>query len=58
VDAITLFGVHDGDDIASQKSQGHESLFAIAETVIFICIREAQKHFFGINEVEPVFLEV
>jgi len=58
VDVIVLFGVDDGDDIASQKPQGYESLFAIAETVIFICVRDASEHFFGVNEIEAVFLEI
>jgi hypothetical protein len=33
-------------------------LFGIAETVIFIRVRDALEHLFGINKVEAVFLEV
>ena len=39
MDVIVLFGVDDGDDIASQKPQGHESLFAVVYT-IRICVKE------------------
>jgi hypothetical protein len=33
-------------------------LFGITETVIFIRVRDALEHLFGINEVETVFLGV
>jgi hypothetical protein len=58
VNVVALLGVDNGDDLAPQKSQGHESLFGIAETVIFIRVRDALEHLLGINTVEAVFLEV
>ena len=57
MNVVALLGVDNGDDLAPQKSQGHESLFGIAETVIFIRVRDALEHLFGINEVEaPCFV--
>ena len=58
MDVIAFLGVDERHNVATQKPQGHESPFGIAETVIFICVREAQEHFLSINEVKPVFLEV
>lgn len=58
VDVIALLGVDEGNNVPSQKPQGHESLLAIGQTVIFIRVRDALEDFFCINEIEPVFVEV
>ena len=58
MNVVALLGVDNGDNLAPQKSQGHESLFGIAETVIFIRVRDALEHLVGINEVKAVFLRI
>jgi hypothetical protein len=58
LDVIVLLGVHQGDYVATEKPQGHESLLSIVETVVFIRVRDALEHFFGITEIQSVFLEI
>jgi hypothetical protein len=41
VDVIAFLGMDERHNVSTQKPQGHESQFAIAETVIFICVNEA-----------------
>ena len=55
---MALLGVDKGDNVPPQKPQGHVSLLAIAETVIFIRVGAALEDLFGINEIETVFLEI
>lgn len=58
MDVIALLGVDEGDYVPPQKSQGHESLLAIAETVIFIRVGDPLEDLFCVNEIESVFLQV
>ena len=47
MNVVALLGVDDGDDLAPQKSQGHESLFGIAETVIEKALRGLTTEYIG-----------
>lgn len=58
MEVIAFLGVDERHHVATQKPHGHASPFAIAETVIFIRVREAQEHSLNINEVHSMFLEV
>jgi len=58
VDVIAFLGMDEGHNGVTQKPQGHESLFTVVETVIPIRVRDALEQFFGINEIEAMFLQV
>jgi hypothetical protein len=58
VDVILLLGVDERHNVPPQKPQGHESLLAIAETVILVRIGDALENLFGINKIETMFLEI
>lgn len=57
-DFIVGLGVGNGDWHTRQEPQGHEALFSVGEAVVLIGEGQALEHVRGVDEVEPVFLEI
>lgn len=55
-DFIFSLGVYDGNNDAAQEAEGHESLFLVAEAVVFVGKGWPFKHLLGIDEVKAVVL--